>query len=102
MKIAVNSEYGGFSLSKEVGLRLREKGLTIAINKGDKYPDGSIRTNNDNWIRLSNREFGIESDNYDAWRADKRLIETIEEIGIEKSNGHIAKIRIVEIPDDIE
>ena len=37
-----------------------------------------------------------------AYRADKGLIDAIEEIEIEKAVGEHASIRIIEIPDDIK
>jgi hypothetical protein len=49
-----------------------------------------------------NGDFGIVSDNYEAFRADPRLIEAIETVGLDNANGSHAEIKIVEIPDDVE
>ena len=80
MKIVINKHFGGFGLTKAV---YDELGI-----EWDGYG-------------LQNEQLGINSNNYYAYRADKRLIEAIEEIGIEAS-GDIAALEIVEIPDDIE
>ena len=54
------------------------------------------------WIWLSyNKDLGIESDNYDAYRSDPRLIAAIEKIGEVESSRKLAHIKIVEIPDDV-
>lgn len=81
MKIVINKCYGGFSVSNAV---LKELG------KKCKYGF------------LDNEDFGIEDDNFYAYRANKDLIKAIEKVGIEKSSGELAKLRIVDIPDDIE
>ena len=82
MKIAVNKCYGGFSLTKPV---FDELGI-----KWDGYG------------YLGNKDLGIKSDDYNAYRQDPRLIAAIEKIGEENSSGAMAKVRIVEIPDGIE
>ena len=82
MKIAINKDYGGFSLSKEVYKKL------------GKTWDG--------YGYLSNKDFNIESDNYYAYRAHPDLIKAIESVGISKASGKLADIEIVDIPDDIE
>ena len=72
MKIAINTCWGGFSLSKEAYdyLGIEWDGY------GYKY-------------------------NAESKRNDPKLIECIETLG-EKANGRYAVIKIVEIPDDIE
>lgn len=82
MKIVLNKDWGGFGLSEAV---YNELGI-----KWDGYG------------YLDNTALGIESDNYMAYRTDCRLIAAIEKVGIKKSNGRLAKLEIVNIPDDIE
>lgn len=82
MKIVINKCFGGFSVSKEV-----YKALGI---KWDGYG------------YVGNEELGIKSDNYLAYRQDPRLISAIEGLGEEMSSGCMAKLRIVDIPDDVE
>jgi len=104
MKIAVNRCYGGFTINNDVAKLLKEKGVTITF-VGEKYSDGSgpkTSFGDEDYHYLSNDNFDIESDNYNAWRADPRLIESIEKIGTDKAGGSSSEIEIVEIPDDID
>lgn len=82
MKIVINKYYGGFGLSQSVYAEL-----------GIKW---------DGYGYLSNKDMGIESDNYMAYRQDPRLIAAIEKVGEDKASGELAKVRVVEIPDGIE
>ena len=81
MKIVVNINYGGFDVSPKV---LTELG----------FPKP--------YTYLCNLQFGIESDNDNAYRADPRLINAIEKIGLRKSAGPYNELKIVEIPDDVD
>ena len=73
-KIAINRRFGGFSLSEEA-------------EKLYKKLEG-IREDDD-WYSQ-----------YDIERGDPSLIKVIEELG-EHANGSSAKLKIVEIPDDV-
>jgi len=81
MKVAINKCWGGFSVSEEV---YKELGI-----KWDDYG------------HLSNEDFGIKDDNYNAYRSDKKLIAAIEKVGLEKASGELARIVIVNVPKDI-
>ena len=82
MKIAVNKCYGGFSLSRAV---YKELGI-----KWDGYG------------YLYNENFDIPNGEYHlAYRAHPKLIAAIEKVGEEQSSGRYAKIRIVDIPEDV-
>jgi len=82
MKIVINKCFGGFGLSEAV---YKELGI-----KWDGYD------------YLSNDALGIKDDNYYAFRSDKRLVDAVEKVGEEKASGELAKLRVVEIPDDVE
>jgi len=49
-------------------------------------------------------KLGPEYKDHDFYtdRANPRLIEVVEELGLEASADEISKLRIVEIPDDVE
>lgn len=79
MKIVINNDYGGFSVSKKV------------------YDELGLKWNGYGY--LENDDFEIESDNYYAYRADPRLIEAIEKIGEKEASGRVASLKVVEIPD---
>ena len=86
MKVAINTCFGGFSISEEAILKYAEyKGLNLHIvdtgimvhvedEKGNYFGDDNIKRN------------------------DPFLIKVIEELG-ENANGLCAEISIVEIPD---
>lgn len=87
MKIVINNDWGGFSVSEAV---YKELGL-----KWDGYG------------YVDNEDLGIKGNgdylaDYHAYRADPRLIKAIEKIGLEKAEGGMARLKIVEIPDDVE
>ena len=78
MKIVINKCYGGFGVTKSV------------------YEELGIKW--DGYGHLDNESFGIESDDYKAFRADSRLIAAVEKIGEKESSGEFASLSIVEIP----
>ena len=73
MKVAINTCFGGFSLSKEA------------------YE----------YLGIPWDEYGYEYSDFDAEsRTDEKLIECITVLG-EKANGSLAKLKIVDIPEDV-
>jgi hypothetical protein len=84
MKIAINSCYGGFSVSEEVynelGFKWDGYGFVYGTPLEEKYKDAS---------------------NYYAYRAAPELIAAIEKVGLDKASGELSKIKIVDIPDDV-
>lgn len=82
MKIAVNKCFGGFEVSEAVYAEL-----------GKKW---------DGYGHLENSDFGIEDDNYLAYRSHPKLIAAIEKVGEIAASGSFAKVRIVYVPDGIE
>lgn len=73
MKLVINRCYGDFNLSDEA----------LAY-----------------YNKLSNKNV-IEDDIYTIKRNDPYLIQVVEYLG-ERANGYCAKLKVVEIPDDIE
>lgn len=97
MKIAINKCYGGFGLSNETHIKLIELGIPL-YHKWEEIPGG-----NEPYIL---KEEG-EKDYYSNFRDDDKrnhplLIQAIEEVGEVESSGTFARIRVVDIPDDIE
>lgn len=90
MKIAINSCFGGFSLSALAVKRGRE----IAANPtwggftlpGERYGDGTLNT----------MEFNSYH-SYDLLRTDPTLIQVIEELG-RKANGRCANLEVIDLP----
>ena len=82
LKVVINKCFGGFGVSKEV---YKELGIEW-----------------DGYGYLHNESFDLDDPNYYTFRTNDQLIAAIEKLGVEKSSGKFAKLKIVEIPDDIE
>ena len=82
MKVVINTCFGGFSVTKAV------------------YDELGFEW--DSYGYLENKDFKIDSRDYNAYRSDPRLIAAIEKIGAKKASGSLASLRIVEIPDGVE
>lgn len=114
MKVVVNKCYGGFGLSHEA--------LKKMVLLNSKAVEGTVFNEKNGWKRkdfnidLGDGMFGHHfhdvivkdevlysfCDRYDhKSRTDPVLVKVVEEMG-EKSYGEFAKLKIVEIPDDIE
>ena len=101
MKIIINICYGGFGFSKEAIIRMRELGyerannISISQEEHDKkYPTSTISFHNWDNFSFYDNESGDE-------RTDPLIIQVVEELG-ERASGSMAKLKIVEIPDNIK
>ena len=94
MKIVINSDYGGFSLSDEAILEYaRLKGLNL------------VKDENTNWSISIFYKDSIAEENYFEDRViprnDPALVEVVEKLG-EAANGFAANLKTVEIPEDVD
>jgi len=91
MKVVINSDFGGFSLSDEAieayadrkGIKLKKEKTTFGI---------TLFTN-----IVTNEDF----ESRDIKRSDSDLVAVIESLG-EKANGFAASLKVVEIPEDVD
>ena len=91
MKVVINADYGGFSLSNEaIELYAQYKGLSL--RREDSLVDSSSVTYYDGEEWFNDREIQ---------RSDLTLIRVVEELG-EKANGFCATLKIVTIPVDVQ
>lgn len=92
MKIVINRQFGGFSLSDE------------AIKLYSTLKDLKLfqQTNNDgvSWVSTDGQKITYFEDYYIP-RDDPSLVQVVEALG-EKSSGHYAKLVVVTIPDDVD
>jgi len=80
-KIVINTAIGGFGLSRAAYDRLIELG-----HSEEEYPD-----------YLSDASYC-----YDIKRDDPQLVQIIEELGSEACSGTYCRLKIVEIPDEVD
>lgn len=96
MKIVINSCYGGFGLSDEAILMYGDvKKLNLQALEQNR--ELRFKTYYIDGIRSEETYF---SDRQIA-RDDKELVAIVEILG-EKANGQHARLRIVEVPDDVK
>lgn len=92
MKVVINADFGGFSLSGAAILAMRARGNEHAKNEvlyGETYPDGQLN------------DFKSNSYGRDIPRTDADLVAVVEALG-EEADGRCARLVVVEIPDGIE
>jgi hypothetical protein len=121
-KIVLNKCYGGFGISLEAALWLFEKGfydkennaeykLTLKkvfkntkdqdeyINKWEKYQKTGEKDFDLFWAMTPDKEYLLDTTLRNA-RDDDTLVKCVETLG-EKANGKHAKLRIVQIPNNV-
>ena len=93
MKIVINADWGGFSLSNQAIQRYAElAGINLIGQADDKFSWT-------NWYQDV-----VDSDHYwselEIARNDPHLVQVVEELG-EAANGDHASLKIVNVPDDV-
>jgi hypothetical protein len=92
MKIVINRDYGGYSLSDMAILKYAElKGIVLV-----KDVEASSE-----WINAFFLPDGLYFDEFDIARNDVYLVQAVELLG-EHAQGARSELKIVEIPDDVE
>jgi len=94
MKIVINDDYGGFSLSdKAIELYGEKKGIDL------------IKEKDSSWTMSSYYKGSIEPENFfcerEIERNDPVLIEVVESLGA-AGNGAHASLKIIEIPEGVD
>lgn len=92
-KIVINTCYGGFSLSDEAT-------IMYAKLKGIKL----FSKNNSGWMTEFYTSADLSDDSFyypSIARNDPDLIKTVESLG-ERANSKYSRLKIVEIPDDVQ
>lgn len=119
MKIAINKCYGGFSFSLEAVQYMAKRKHPVAVkqlreyNKGNRWIQQYLKTgewpkavpdNIRSFLAIDAKYFKSKrfyGSAYDYERNDPLVIEAIDVLG-DKANGECAKLKIVEIPDNIQ
>ena len=93
MKVVINSDYGGFSLSDEaIEAYAERKGITLRKEErnSDSVLSSDYYLDNDEWFNC--REIP---------RNDPTLVAVVEKLGV-KADGFCATLKVVEIPEDVD
>ena len=103
MKIAINSDFGGFSLSHQAfEMLLNRKGIDSGayeiVTEGESF--GFPRESFYYKGHAGKSEYYISQYDFFENRADEDLIYVIETLG-KDANGSCASLKVVEIPDDV-
>lgn len=122
MKVVINDCYGGFNLSPKALLWLYDKGMTSIACDIEKYygkqyvdrvagdlkkwreylkGDGTLSDYYFMTVFSPDEKFALNPYGI-SHRSDPLLIECIETLGSKDASGSCAKLKIVEIPDDVE
>ena len=103
-KVVINECHGGFSLSDEAcEWLLANRGwsattYTDAGNYDNPYADFAVAKDSS----FGSKYYPVRRSYQDAdFRCDPVVVEIVEILG-EKANGQFAKLKIVEIPEDVE
>jgi hypothetical protein len=94
-RIVINSRYGGFSLSRVGELLYLELAGIAYTSEPQKDRDTQIRLGDK---IIAN---GVEFSNRSIARNDPALVTTVRRLG-SKANGEYAKLKVVEIPADVD
>lgn len=114
MKIVINVCYGGFGLSHEAVMRYAElKGFKLypfvekkdGFEKYRPYVKGEkaflIHYSKKPLLKNGSCDDSTYFSESNISRTDKTLIQVVKELG-KKANAEHAKLKIIEIPDDVE
>ena len=121
-RVVINDCYGGFGLSHDAILAYLDKcGTPVWTEINDRFnglipwtyylvpPEQRIPGDPDNWHEMTLAQRAAHNAAYsrtvfsdrDVARDDPYLVQVVEELGSE-ANGRYAKLKVVEIPADVE
>lgn len=99
MKVAINRCFGGFGLSdKAFEMLLTKKGIAFeSRDSGSSFLGTEYYTAG----HLGDNDFYLAKHEHYSDRADRHLIEVLEELG-EEADDWASDIVIVEVPDEVQ
>lgn len=118
MKVVINACFGGFSLSPQATLELWKRGALPGIPVAEYYGRSSglehdlakwrdYLANGENrpdaWVTVfsPDESLVLYAGRLEEKRADPILVQIVEEMG-NAASGSCARLKIVEVPDDVD
>lgn len=95
MKVVINKCYGGFGLSKEALERYIKEKMSFA--EVEYVMSHEKESSLFNYFKVNGEYFS----EYDIERTDPVLVKIVEEMGAD-ANCWCSKLKVVDIPDDVE
>jgi hypothetical protein len=100
MKVVINTDFGGFGLSKEAFERLlQRKGIEFEVVESKAF--GFERESFYHKGHAGDDEFYLSDYDFYGNRADEDLVAVVETLG-GAANGNYSNLKVVEIPDGVE
>ena len=100
MKVVINTDFGGFGLSREAFERLlQRKGIDYEVVESKTL--GVIRESFYHKGHAGDDEFYLSDYDFYDNRSDEDLVEVVETLG-GAANGSYSNLKVVEIPDGVE
>jgi len=100
MKVVINTDFGGFGLSKEAFERLlQRKGIEFEVVESKAF--GFERESFYHKGHAGDDKFYLSDYDFYGNRADEDLVEVVETLG-SAANGNYSNLKVVEIPDGVE
>lgn len=99
MKVVINRCHGGFAISLEAAKFMAARGNERAKRELEIFHQTK---DDDRWYGYGHidKPWPQDKGGHEYYRADPDLIAAVETLG-EKADGNLAKLEIVEIPDDV-
>lgn len=103
IELIINPSYGSFGFSREAIIWLREHGYQPAFNE-PVYPGEYFNgwTDDETWSYDGYYKDYPHYNLQEPDRDDPLLLQCIKELGVDLASGYHSKLKIVEIPDDVE
>lgn len=105
LKIIINKCFGGFRLSEEAYewlIKNKNWEVTSFYKDGYKNPKAQLVRNPDYkpGSTINHKYYSVLDE--DRLRVNPHVIECLEKLGSEKASSPLSKLKIIEIPDNIE
>ena len=103
MKLVINSEHGGFSLSDEAVELCISRGMPVRMAGEPRDGEIFFVELDDDLRAVARRRFAqnfVSGELEKRFRCDPTVVSVVEELGSEKASGIWASLKVIEVPFD--